>query len=1283
MTTSTAGEREQRRAALLPADISYPDLPVSAVREELTAAIRDNQVVVVAGETGSGKTTQLPKMCLELGRGVRGMIAHTQPRRIAARAVAERVAEELGVELGSTVGYTVRFADRVGPDTLLRVMTDGVLLAEISSDPTLARYDTVIVDEAHERSLTIDFLLGYLKQLLPRRPDLKVVITSATIDTERFAAHFGDAPVVTVTGRTYPVQLRYRPVVDPDDPATADRDQTQAVCDAVAELAAAGPGDVLVFLSGEREIRDTADALRGLVSRDTEVLPLYGRLSAEEQHRVFAPHTGRRVVLATNVAETSLTVPGIRYVVDAGTARISRWSRRTKVQRLPIEPVSRASADQRAGRCGRVADGICIRLYDEADYESRPEYAEPEILRTDLAAIVLRMTALGLGDVAAFPFLDPPDRRDVRSALDLLAELGALEPGRPGDVPRLTRVGRHLARLPVDPRLARMLLAADADGCLAEMLVIVAGLSIQDPRERPADAQQAAVDAHRRFAVDGSDFLAYLRLWEYLRDRQEALSSSAFRRMCRAEYLHYLRIREWQDLHAQLRRATRDLGARPNASPAAEEAVHRAVLAGLLSHVGLRDPATGDYAGARGTRFQLSPGSVLARRGPRWVVAAELVETSRLWGRVAARVQPEWVERLAGHLVQRSYSEPHWDAGRGAVMASERVTLYGLPLVAARPVTYSRVDPALCRELFMQHALVEGDWRTFHAFASHNRSLLTEVGELEERVRRHDLRVRDTVLYDFFDTRIPADVVSARSFDSWWKRERHRHPDLLDLPRSLLVDAGAEERVRRDFPGALPAGGGELPLAYRFSPGADDDGVTVRVPLGVLNRLRPGEVDAAVPGLREELVTALLRSLPKDLRRRLGPAPDLARTVASRLAPGTPLLDALEHELRRETGVGVPRDAWHPERLPDHLRLRYEVRDDRGAVVGADRDLAGLQRRLAREVQAALARAAGGLEREGLRTWPGATLPRSSTAATAWRCARWPARPSSTPRWRSAPGACSSWRLRTPSAASRRGSVTGGCWASPGRRTRRSRRCSPTAPAPPSTASSPGSAARSGTRRDSSGCGRRCARSCPTRRTASRRPRSRSSRPPRRWNGRSPSCGPLPPPGPRRRSGHSSPPCSTRGSSARRARPACRTSPATSAPRSAGSTRRGSTRPGTGCWPGGSGRSRRSTRGWRDGCRRTARPGTVWPRCGGWSRSCASACSRRSCARGSRCPRQGSSGRWTSSRPDLPATCPRHLRLPVCRPRGAPGRVRDVHRDPVERRHVDLRLVASAVCPGR
>ena len=972
-----------RRAAV--PTIGYPDLPVSDRRDDLGKAISEHQVVVVAGETGSGKTTQLPKICLDLGRGIRGTIGHTQPRRLAARTVAQRIADELATPLGDVVGYTVRFTDQVSDRTLVKLMTDGILLAEIQRDRRLRRYDTLILDEAHERSLNIDFLLGYLRELLPRRPDLKVIITSATIEPERFAAHFNGAPIVEVSGRTYPVEIRYRPLEiavpgpdkdedDPDDPdheivRTQMRDQTDAIVDAIAELESEPPGDVLVFLSGEREIRDTTEALRRSLDVHTEVLPLYARLPTAEQQKVFAPHAGRRVVLATNVAETSLTVPGIRYVVDPGTARISRYSRRTKVQRLPIEPISQASAAQRAGRSGRIAPGVCIRLYSEDDFASRPRFTDPEILRTNLAAVILQMAALQLGEIANFPFLDPPDARSVRDGVVLLQELGAFD--REGG---LTDLGGRLARLPVDPRLGRMILQSDSEGCVREMLVLAAALSIPDPRERPADREDAARQKHARFADEHSDFVSYLNLWRYLGEQRKELSGNAFRRMCRDEFLHYLRIREWQDLTGQLRSIARDIGVHESDEPADTARVHAALTAGLLSHIGLREDTRGresrEFQGARNSKFVLAPGSVLTKRPPKWVVVAELVETSRLYGRIAARIEPEAVERLSAHLVQRSYSEPHWEAERGAVMAYERVTLYGLPLVPRRSVNYAQIEPELARELFIRHALVDGDWQTRHHFFRDNVRLREELEEVEERARRRDLIVGDDEIYELYDARIPAGVVSARHFDAWWKKQRHRTPDLLTFTRDELLrsaDAAA------DRPDTWQSGDLSLPVTYRFEPGAEDDGITVHVPVEVLARLGGDEFAWHVPALREELVTALIRSLPKDLRRNFVPAPDTARAVLADIEPRTtePLLVSLQRALQQRTGVLVPIDAFDVAKLPPHLRMTFAVESADGTEVARGKDLSALQEQLAAAARRAVAEAvADGLERSGLRGWP-------------------------------------------------------------------------------------------------------------------------------------------------------------------------------------------------------------------------------------------------------------------------------------------------------------------------
>ncbi|MFG3496254.1 ATP-dependent RNA helicase HrpA [Streptomyces sp. NPDC047928] len=986
-----AADRTALRAARVP-EITYPEqLPVSQKKGDILEAIRDHQVVIVAGETGSGKTTQIPKICLELGRGVRGMIGHTQPRRIAARTVAERVAEELRTPLGEAVGWKVRFTDQVNPDaTFVKLMTDGILLAEIQTDRELRAYDTIIIDEAHERSLNIDFLLGYLAQLLPKRPDLKVVITSATIDPERFSRHFADAPIVEVSGRTYPVEVRYRPLLE-EDSEESDRDQITAICDAVDELQAEGPGDILVFLSGEREIRDTADALIKKKLRATEVLPLYARLSHAEQHRVFQAHAGRRIVLATNVAETSLTVPGIKYVIDPGTARISRYSHRTKVQRLPIERISQASANQRKGRCGRTSDGICVRLYSEDDFLSRPEFTDAEILRTNLASVILQMTAAGLGDIEKFPFIDAPDHRNIRDGVQLLQELGALDPAQKDPKKRLTEQGRKLAQLPVDPRLARMVLEADKNGCVREVMVIAAALSIQDPRERPAEKQAQADQQHARFKDETSDFLAFLNLWRYIREQQKALSSSAFRRMCKSEYLNYLRIREWQDIYTQLRTVAKQMGIHLNEDDAADQQIHVSLLAGLLSHIGMKDVKEGaknEYLGARSAKFAIFPGSALFKKPPRFVMSAELVETSRLWARVNAKVEPEWIEPLAQHLLKRTYSEPHWEKDQAAVMAYEKVTLYGVPIVAQRKVNYGRIDPEVSRELFIRNALVEGDWRTHHKFFADNRKLLTEVEELEHRARRRDILVDDETLFDFYDRRIPEHVVSGAHFDSWWKHKRRDEPELLDFEREMLINEKAGAVTKADYPDSWRQGPLKFRVTYQFEPGADADGVTVHIPLHVLNQVTDEGFDWQIPGLREEVVTELIRSLPKPVRRHYVPAPNYAKAFLERAVPGQePLTATLAREFQRMVGVPVSADDFDLTRLPDHLKITFRIVDERRRKLAEDKDLEALKLRLRPKARQALSKAAAAatagpsgsgqsLERTGLTDWTIGTLTR-------------------------------------------------------------------------------------------------------------------------------------------------------------------------------------------------------------------------------------------------------------------------------------------------------------------
>ena len=1076
-------EQLSQRAASVPT-ITYPaQLPVSARQEEIAAAILANQVVIVAGETGSGKTTQIPKICLDLGRGVNAMIGHTQPRRIAARSVAERIAQELGTKVSkeSIVGYQVRFTDEVSEHTLIKLMTDGILLAEIQNDPLLRRYDTLIIDEAHERSLNIDFILGYLARLLPQRPDLKVIITSATIDSERFAAHFGvegrPAPIIEVSGRTYPVEIRYRPLdgVEPE-PASSQtnsaaasastdepRDQVTGILDAVDELMALGPGDILVFLAGERDIRDTEAALidhlgpryaanesSARLPGSVEIIPLYSRLSAAAQHRVFEKHRLRRIVLATNVAETSLTVPSIRYVIDPGVARISRYSNKTKVQRLPIEPISQASANQRSGRCGRVADGVAIRLYSQTDYEGREPYTEPEILRTSLASVILQMAALRLGNVADFPFIDPPDRRAIADGVALLTEIGAISANSKSmHEPRLTAIGHQLARLPIDPRLGRMLLEANKRGCASEVMVIVSALSIQDVRERPLDAQEAADAMHRRLADPTSDFLTYLNFWRYLRTQSRDLSGSAFRRMCRHEYLHYLRIREWRDVYNQLAQLARPLGinaqnielpTRASIRAASDrlvpgshaagmanadvadavvalgqsadtpdaDAIHQSLLVGLLSNLGNYDERRREYVGARATHFTIWPGSGLRRKQYDWVMAAELVETSRLFARTVARIQPQWVEQAAKHLVKVTYGEPYWSTKKGAAMVHQRVLLYGLTLVADRPVTLASVgtDAArqAAREMFIRSGLVEGGWHARHAFVERNRELLEDTAEVERRQRTHGILADDQALFDFYDERLPEKITSAAAFDNWWKHQRQDTPKLLDFTRELLLPEGDN---LDGYPDTWHQGDLTLALTYVFEPGRLDDGVSVQVPIEVLTRLRPEGFDWLVPGMRPQLCVATIRALPKRVRRQLVPAPDTGAriwelicqlypqaageasdggTAASQpggvgsnpggaasgtdasSAPGgvepipVSFQQAFTQAAQQLRQVEITDEDWDQaqENLPEHMRMGFSVLDARGNKLGRGRNLIVLQRQLAKQSEAAVRSAVRG-----------------------------------------------------------------------------------------------------------------------------------------------------------------------------------------------------------------------------------------------------------------------------------------------------------------------------------
>lgn len=973
-----AAERVALTDAAVPT-ISYPDaLPVTARKDDIAEAIRDNQVVIIAGETGSGKTTQIPKICLELGRGRRGFIGHTQPRRIAARTVAERIASELDQKIGESVGYAIRFDDRVSETTAVKLMTDGILLAEMQRDRFLNKYDTIIIDEAHERSLNIDFLLGYLKRLLPKRPDLKVIITSATIDPESFAAHFADAdgnpaPIIEVSGRTYPVEIRYRPLEFEAGGKVVDQDPLDGLTEAIEELMREGDGDILCFFPGERDIRDAMEAIEGKKWKNVEVTPLFGRLSNQEQHRVFSEHRGRRIVLATNIAETSLTVPGIRYVIDTGTARISRYSTRTKVQRLPIEPISQASANQRSGRCGRVADGIAIRLYSEQDFESRPEFTDPEILRTNLASVILQMVSLKLGDIEQFPFIQPPEHKAIRDGLTLLHELGALHDKQ--DKPSLTTVGRDLARIPLDPRMARMLIEANTNGCLDDVMVIVAAMTIQDVRERPLDFQAQADQAHARFKDKTSDFLSMLKLWDYIKQTRNEQSGNKFRKRMKQEFLHYMRIREWFDLVRQLKDVTKQLGwTYQEGTERRSDDIHMSLLSGLLSNIGARDGNSKEFQGARNTRFLVFPGSALAKKPPEFLMAAELVETSRLWARDVAAIDPAWVEKLGADLLKHNYSEPTWSRKRAAAIAHQKSTLYGVPIVADRTVPYHRVDPSAARDMFIRNALIAGDWNTHHAFFKANAQALDDAAAYEEKARRRGLIVDEDTLFDFYDQRIPAKVTTGRHFDSWWKKERRRTPDLLDFDPAKLID-DSHEVTEESFPDHWRKGSIDYELTYKFEPGDPLDGVTVMVPIPMLAGLDTEGFDWLVPGLRLELVTELIRSLPKALRRTVVPAPEFAERAIDRLIPYEgPITQQLADVLRELGGQGINATDFQASKLPAHLRMNYGAIDKRGKIVDSDRDLAALVRRQAGHIKSSVSRVSRTSESTAVSEWTDDTL---------------------------------------------------------------------------------------------------------------------------------------------------------------------------------------------------------------------------------------------------------------------------------------------------------------------
>ncbi|MCX4191170.1 ATP-dependent RNA helicase HrpA [Methylophaga sp. OBS1] len=968
-------ERAEKRRQNIPKPTFEADLPVIERREEVKRAIADNQVIILCGETGSGKTTQLPKICLELGRGVTGMIGHTQPRRIAARTVATRIAEELQSEIGQTVGYKVRFHDHVNADrSYVKLMTDGILLAETQNDKFLNQYDTLIIDEAHERSLNIDFLLGYIKQLLPKRPDLKVIITSATIDTERFSKHFDNAPVIEVSGRTYPVDIRYRPLQTPDE-ESPDYDMVSGIVAAVDELCREGPGDVLIFLAGERDIRDVSEALRKHHPPQTEILPLFARQSAAEQNRVFKTGGQRRIILATNVAETSLTVPGIRYVVDPGNARISRYSVRNKVQRLPIEKISQSSANQRAGRCGRVAAGICIRLYDEEDFEARPAFTDPEILRTNLASVILQMSALKLGDPAKFPFINPPPQKMINDGYRLLDELDAVDRQR-----RITETGRQLAKLPIDPRIARMLLKAGDLGSLTEVLVIASALSIQDPRERPMDKQQAADEAHSKYKDERSDFIGFLKLWDLYHDKKKHLSQNKLRKYCKENFLSFLRLREWHDIHQQLHIQLSELKLKFNTQEAAYDSIHQALLSGLLSHIAVKTDRF-EYTGARNLKLGIFPGSALHKKGPKWLMAAELVETGKLYARINAKIEPEWIEPIAGSLVKRQYSDPHWEKKPAQVVAFESVSLYGLPIVTRRRVHYGPLDPDLANQIFIREALVNGDWHCRAPFFRHNQSLIQEVELLEQKSRRRDVLVDEEILFDFYRSRIPHNIINGAGFEKWRKKAEKDDPKLLFLSKELLMQHEAEQVTADYYPDQMLVNRVPLKLEYHFEPGKQHDGITQTIPLSLLNQTSAERYEWLVPGLLRDKIVFLLKALPKSLRRHFIPVPKYADDCLKDLSPESgALLPALSERLRKLTGVEIDEKDWRTDELPLYLQMNFRLVDDDGKLLDESRDLNRLKQDWAREAAASFRQIPDSeYEKTGLTSWSFDALPEQIT----------------------------------------------------------------------------------------------------------------------------------------------------------------------------------------------------------------------------------------------------------------------------------------------------------------
>ena len=971
----TSIERRELRLKNIPKPEFENDLPVIERREEIAKAISEHQVIILSGETGSGKTTQIPKICLELGRGVAGMIGHTQPRRIAARTVATRIAEELKSELGKVVGYKVRFHDQVNSDeSYVKLMTDGILLAETQNDKFLNQYDTIIIDEAHERSLNIDFLLGYLKQLLPKRPDLKVIITSATIDTDRFSKHFNNAPVIEVSGRTFPVEIRYRPPMG-DDEEQRGYDMIHGIVEAVDELCREGQGDILVFLSGERDIRDVSEALRKHHPPKTEILPLLARQSAAEQNRVFKTGGHRRIVLATNVAETSLTVPGIRYVVDPGYARISRYSVRNKVQRLPIEKISQSSANQRSGRCGRVAAGVAIRLYDEDDFKNRPAFTDPEVLRTNLASVILQMSSLNLGEPAKFPFINPPPDKMINDGFRLLEELDAVDKRR-----QLTATGRQLAQLPIDPRIARMVLAAQKLNCITEVLIIASALSIQDPRERPMDKQQAADEAHNKYKDERSDFLAFIKLWELYHDKKKHLSQNKLRQYCKEHFLSFLRLREWHDIHQQLHIQVTQMGIKANQVPADYQEIHQALLSGLLSNIAVKSDNK-EYTGTRNLKLHIFPGSALHKKGPKWIVAAELVETGRQYARIVAKIEPEWIEPVAGDLVRKQYSDPHWEKKPAQVVAFEQVSLYGLPIVPRRRVHFGPIDPVMSHEIFIRDALVQGEWFCPAPFFKHNLDLIENIELLEQKSRRRDVLVDDETLFEFYKTRIPAHIVNGAGFEKWRKKAEQDNPKLLFLTRDDLMQHQAEHVTEDSFPDQILVNRVPLPLEYHFEPGKSHDGITQTIPLSLLNQTNPERYEWLVPGLLRDKVMFLLKSLPKSQRRHFIPVPKYADDCLKNMSPESgALLPALSEQLRKLTRVEIPLSDWNVSELPLHLQMNFRLIDEDGKLLAESRDLNQLKQTWAKQAAASFRQIPDSeFEQQGLTAWTFGNLPVQTT----------------------------------------------------------------------------------------------------------------------------------------------------------------------------------------------------------------------------------------------------------------------------------------------------------------